>query len=440
MKKGIINIWLARLYGAIINSFIFIGFILVLMLLSSPESVLTHWGKMLHGIRSLLFDADGKQFFSKGEFWGGAITSAIIAIPVAFLWNYVQHFIKKQRPSCRLWKFKKPESCVIIISCTPRSIEKKPNKNDIVEENTQITVPINPLTNTVPTVIIPEEVKPSPDREECRKHEITRIMLKLKQSLDEGFLPDLNAMLQNIPLRTVYCETRLDTGEGQLRALPFLISSLHDAYAEAINWSNLSLADSPKAELHAVGNDKDVILVGGSRTNQYTANCLRLINKMTKVHVSKLDGGGLDISAPPSKEHPNGVQKSYRVRRCFKASKEGKINRGRAYVIEEYSIIVRWQQAAEIMKNNRYYIFAGCTTHGTAIAAQFFCEQLAADPLLRKRKGDFLAVLKTEIEPHSGDDHGRPIVDIVIPLDMLPAEKPAAPAEKPAEEKLADKA
>lgn len=410
------TIWLENLRSLWIwvrSCLIFVAIILFLMLCSDHESVFTHWGTIIKKIKEpfALVEWDAK-------FWSGVVTSAVIAIPVACIWERIKTFFKKQRPSCRLWRLKKPENCVIIISCTPRSAERTPKEVDERSDNLPKSAPINPTDNTVPWTSWENEPPASVvmTRPLC-KDELAEKLMKMSSSLEKGFLPNLKHLFHGVPLRTLYFETRMDTGEGQLRSLPFLIASLHDAYGTAINWSNLCMAGSPRADLLAVGRDKDVILVGGSQTNKFTACCLASLQKETGVCIKRMNGGGLEIEAPPSEEHPKGVNASYTVRRFFKEPEDESSNRGRAYVIEEYSVIIRWQQTSEQLNHNRYFIFAGCTTHGTAIASQFFCEQVGDDPMLRKRKGDYLAVLKTSIAPHNGDEHGNPSVELVIPLN-----------------------
>lgn len=86
-----------------------------------------------------------------------------------------------------------------------------------------------------------------------------------------------------------------------------------------------------------------------------------------------------------------------RVERCYTCPSAGE-KEGRAQVVREYSIILRWQTPVNGKKANRFLAFAGSTTPGTLISTRFFCEYASSHSKLRKMgRKDYLAVLETEI-------------------------------------------
>ncbi len=156
--------------------------------------------------------------------------------------------------------------------------------------------------------------------------------------------------------------TRYAIGEGQVRALPYIISSLTEAYGRSFKWNRLIHANAPEAERIIDEDECDVILVGGPFTNPASREAFLQLS--TRLNISRFDNSGVTFTIESLKN-----EFSYNVQGDFKCSLPDV--RADIGIIVSYSVALAPQERAR-----RIVIFAGCNTYGTAAAAQFFCTRL----------------------------------------------------------------
>lgn len=382
--------WLSLIGRGIRNALIVLAILLLPIFLIEHDRVCTHWSGILGRVHSGVSHCEWK-------WWAGILLGALLSPFVVMAIDAIKKHIRKVVPSRRLWHLKNPENAAVIISCTPRSSKRTPNADSPIITPKETAPKIDPTTNIVP----------AENEQDPRILRAARGINNIQQYISK---------IQG----EVYLETRMDTGEGQVRALPYLIASLHDGYGDSINWSYLSMAALQKTGSLSLGDDRDVILIGGSQTNRYTSECFSLLARVTGVEIQRFNGGGITIKLPKKEDEQEAEVFDHPVGRVFVKPAKESLLPGQAFVTEEYSIIIRWRRAQENLHQNRFYVFAGCTTHGTAIAAQFFCEESARHPEIKALKDqDYLAVVKTILSPHTCVQLKESEVVKVIPLTSI---------------------
>lgn len=270
---------------------------------------------------------------------------SLIGAPIlAYIWHVAGVYYSTRNPARRLWKLHNPKTCTVIISCTPRPVLRY-DDGKIVEAN------------------------------------IAKRLF--------GIEPSTAAEIKD--QRPVYEQCRFDTGEGQVKALAFLISSLRDAYGDDIDWGNLYLSGDAVSHAVEVGGARDLILLGGPATNRHTKAVLELIKD--KLEINPFNGNGLGVIIKK-----NSLTANYGVERVYeKADTGSKI--GKIFIRRDYSVIIRLTNDAA-HSQTKTYIFAGCTTYGTALAAHFFCKHAASHPEIQSMgERDFVAIVGTDLMP-----------------------------------------
>lgn len=76
---------------------------------------------------------------------------------------------------------------------------------------------------------------------------------------------------------------RYGVGEGQIYALPYVISSLTEAYGENINWHNFTHANDYKSVSLINRGFGDLILLGGPFTNRFTSLAFNMLSEKIKI-------------------------------------------------------------------------------------------------------------------------------------------------------------
>lgn len=271
-------------------------------------------------------------------------------------------------PARRLWKLFDPATCMIVVSCTPRYMKGR-------------------FADAKKTSVDPVCRAETPAAEgEPRCDESSAV---------NGNAVGSDAMSRKGHSRQdEWYQYRYDTGEGQMKALPYLISSLHDAYGSKMNWSNIRFSEDLLHESIDMKGSRDIILLGGPLTNKYTAAALKQLEPLVVLNPFG-DDGGLGVQMPRS-----GRKTVYAVHHEYE--EPGRIPGkacGRAYATKDYAVIIR-RTNAEPSHPNKMYIFAGCTTHGTAMAAQFFCTRADKESrILGMGERDYLAIVSMDLMP-----------------------------------------
>lgn len=173
-------------------------------------------------------------------------------------------------------------------------------------------------------------------------------------------------------------EVRYAVGVGPLRALPYVVSSLCDAYGAQFNWRNILHAHEAAADRFVMEEARDAILIGSGAANPQTAEVLRLISK--RLELVRMDGRGIVLREPQS-----------RVERTFAAAGGDMAGDGAA-PRADVGLVVNCRQGGR-----RVVILAGCSAYGTGAVARYFCTELAEERAWKRRRGgDYAAVVQVE--------------------------------------------
>lgn len=247
------------------------------------------------------------------------------------------------------------------------------------------------------------------------------------------------------------------TGEGQVKALTSLLDSLRQGYGREVGWRNLYFSSSSPLGTIDLNGSRDIILVGGAPTNQYTSMVLQelpchvdmasyprtirygktgeaarlssaevnaeaLAPDMLQAgvrHYTGADGNAEDVILPGLRIYQPKLKKysfyevEYRYDPPSGSTAPGVV--GKRYLVRDYAIIVRITNEP-VAPQGKIYIFAGCTTHGTAMAAEFFCMRAADTPEIKAmEERDYLAVVTMKMMPDGRSWRGMNVVE-VIPL------------------------
>ena len=155
---------------------------------------------------------------------------------------------------------------------------------------------------------------------------------------------------------------RSSVSEGQIIALPHVLSSLHKAYGDSFPWTKLYNSHTPQAKA-AFDNDEDLILIGGSVTNPQTGAAFDLVRNRVDIQYTH---EWLQVVVP---EGPG--KGTYR----YDIEKKGTIDDGIFEVTKDYAIILHVTVRGYV-RTRRIVVLAGCTTLGTGAAGQFFCSRM----------------------------------------------------------------
>jgi hypothetical protein len=153
------------------------------------------------------------------------------------------------------------------------------------------------------------------------------------------------------------------TGIGQTLALSLITPSLSRAYPR-IGIPQVHFPDQIRE-----ATENDVVLLGGPKTNDLSADILRLVAERTGVVL-----GTEDLRIPGHEPLAHGLS--------------------REPLTEDYGLVARignpWSASPRTC-----VLFAGSHTYGVVAAARYFVEQVR--PLRRRYSGDFVAVVRSEI-------------------------------------------
>ena len=173
---------------------------------------------------------------------------------------------------------------------------------------------------------------------------------------------------------------RSSVSEGQIIALPHVLSSLHKAYGDSFPWTNLYNSHTPQAAA-AFANDNDLILIGGSVTNPQTGAAFDLVRNRVDIQYTH---EWLQVVVNHGQDRG-----TYR----YDIEKNGTIDDGIFEVTRDYAVILHVTVRGAV-RNRRIVVLAGCTTLGTGGAGQFFCSRMTDDKLWKAMGDkDYVAIL-----------------------------------------------
>lgn len=174
---------------------------------------------------------------------------------------------------------------------------------------------------------------------------------------------------------------RYGVGEGQIYALPYVISSLTEAYGENINWYNFTHANDYKSISLINRGFGDLILLGGPFTNRFTSLAFNMLSE--KIKILTFNNTELHFLLGAC-----GRKFSYEVEGDFK-SPDGDVK------ADVGMILCCDEPTKNGTASRRIIIFAGCNTYGTGAASLFFCKKMSDEEIWKKnRKKDYIAVVK----------------------------------------------
>lgn len=350
--------------------------------------------------------------------WVGFIIGGIIsALVIPWVYNASLRCYRECLPAQRLWRLSDASSCAIVISCRDCYIQAK------------------------------------------------------QDYFAPGCWATWSEHNRNAPEGSALYQYQNVTGEGQVKALTSLLDSLWKGYGRKIGWRNLYFSSSSPLGTIDLNGSRDIILVGGSPTNRYTRMVLQELpfrvdmssypryirrrfgkaeksvdmaepekakdnktftpvlgeidacwidNKEQRVGIeSCAEDASMEVVLPGLRIYQPEIKKTsfyeveYRYEKSNAASAPGGI--GKRYLIRDYAIILRITNRGATSQG-KIYIFAGCTTHGTAVAAEFFCTRAASEPRITKMgQRDYLAVVTMKMMPDGRSWRGID-VEAVIPL------------------------
>ena len=179
---------------------------------------------------------------------------------------------------------------------------------------------------------------------------------------------------------------RYGVGEGQIQALPHIITSLHHAYGDRYAWGNIYQAHNLLASAAYIG-DEDLILIGGPFTNPLTKRIISDVRNRILIHPFTNDELTITIPAPA-------VTSRHIVER------DTVMINGIYPIITDYAIILRVTQQSDT-KNRRVILIAGCNTHSTGAAARHFCHRLQNDGRWQALQDkDYVAIIECHVNAH----------------------------------------
>ncbi len=164
------------------------------------------------------------------------------------------------------------------------------------------------------------------------------------------------------------------TGVGQVRAVGWITQSLSKAYKE-FDLDHVRLSDE------SIGHvaDRDLVLIGGRRTNSLTRQVREMLEKnwegIPRIEIVRDSGvDKAEVRAPIGPSHA-----SYRVFRPSYESGPGDDETNE--VVVDIGVIFRAPNP--LNESNTVVILAGTHSEGTEGAAKYFVSELGSDHLLR---------------------------------------------------------
>lgn len=212
-----------------------------------------------------------------------------------------------------------------------------------------------------------------------------------------------------VPKDAVLYHYKNDTGEGQVRALTCLVSSLYAAYGHEIDWGQLCFSNKLSGCKVDFQHTRDLILLGGPSTNEYTKAVLDGLSYLVSLCSHGADIGLTITKRDGFQKHWYGIQYYYDAQDPLLTPKNRKYYQqtlSKRVTLLDHAIIIR-KTKNHSSKCGVIYVFAGCTTYGTYKAAEYFCGDFSKHSKMRgmKRK-DYIAVveIRRKVSPLEKDE------------------------------------
>lgn len=182
-------------------------------------------------------------------------------------------------------------------------------------------------------------------------------------------------------------DIRYTVGQGQVMALPHIITSLYDAYGEQMSWNKFMYAHERSAATMMGSGRGDVILLGGTYTNPLTCAAFDLLRDV--IDVGKINDR-IQVRIPAV-----GSTDPFPIEGNFSSTSD-------APRVDK-AIIINCETCSHLNVPRRIIVMAGCSTYGTEIAARYYCHQLQKEPAWRNLKGkqrNFALVISCHFSLH----------------------------------------
>ena len=164
--------------------------------------------------------------------------------------------------------------------------------------------------------------------------------------------------------------TRPATGIGQVQSIGHVVESLGKAYNLKIK--NITLSTS----LHKKNIEKDLILMGGPKNNEFSSFLLEKINDLTIVTQTK---ECISWLRPEEKEDFFPIVKNRKVK-------------------SDYGIIIRMKNPFDTNKKTSITLFSGFHTYGTIAASKYFTEQyIKSLKFFKKSKENIFLIIQCDV-------------------------------------------
>lgn len=175
-------------------------------------------------------------------------------------------------------------------------------------------------------------------------------------------------------------------GEGQIRALPYVINSLQAAYKSVFSWDRIFNARSSQAD-NALRGDNDLILIGGPATNPLSEKILNQLRERVDIKIVPYQQVSINF---PGNDGPQ--PDPWRI-----GSPKDLSNT--AHLVEkDFAIVLHASMQGET-KERKVVLIAGSTTFGTGAAAQFFCTRMYKEKRwLNKESSDYVAIIGCKVD------------------------------------------
>lgn len=174
---------------------------------------------------------------------------------------------------------------------------------------------------------------------------------------------------------------RYGVGEGQIRALPYVINSLQAAYKSVFSWDRIFNARSSQAD-NALRGDNDLILIGGPATNPLSENILNQLRERVDIKIVPYQQVNINF---PGNDGPQ--PDPWDIKRPDDLSNT-------AHLVEKDYAIVLHASMLGATKERKVVLIAGSTTFGTGAAAQFFCTRMYKEKRwLNNESSDYVAII-----------------------------------------------
>lgn len=183
---------------------------------------------------------------------------------------------------------------------------------------------------------------------------------------------------------------RYGVGEGQIKALPHVLTSLHQAYGDNYSWDQIHNSHSIQANA-AYESNENLIIIGGPVTNPIAVKIIEDVKR--RVNISALHNYQIDIEIP---KHHVSISRT--------VAREEKEVDGVKPIITDYALILHITMQGNNRKR-KVILLAGCNTYSTGAAAKFFCNQIHEEKRWQElRDSDYVAIIKCQV---NGSDPSR---------------------------------